>query len=153
MKKVSVSITEEHAARLDDRQDEPGIGSRSEALRQILDEYDELHTEYEQMRTECDELRTRLDATREQMADLEEDLAAVREERDALQEQVDRINDLEAEVDRLRNEKQTILAQREENHELVRYVEDERTSAQRWRQASIVTRAKWKLLGMPESEA
>ena len=59
----------------------------------------------------------------------------------------ERIEELERTVDRLRNEKQAIIEQREENQELARYVDEERT----WRQAGIVTRTKWWLLGKPES--
>ena len=61
----------------------------------------------------------------------------------------ERVEELEREVERLRNEKRTILEQREENNELTRYVEEERS----WRQAGIVTRAKWWIWGKTESDA
>ena len=47
-------------------------------------------------------------------------------------------------IDRLEREKRMILEQREENTELVKYVEDER----RFRHAGLLTRAKWWLRGM-----
>lgn len=72
------------------------------------------------------------------------------EEAEQLREQVD---ELQTEVERLQNEKRTILEQREEKQELAQYVERERTINEQWRQAGIITRTKWKLLGMPESEA
>jgi len=55
----------------------------------------------------------------------------------------------------VQNEKKRILEQREENKELRRYVEDKRSVAQaeqEYRQASILTRAKWKITGMPSAE-
>jgi TolA-binding protein len=59
-----------------------------------------------------------------------------------------RVNELETELNRLRNEKRLILEQREENTELVEYVAQERTAEQRWREADLATRLKWKLFGM-----
>lgn len=53
----------------------------------------------------------------------------------------------------LRTEKRTILDQREEKQELARYVERERTLTEQWRQAGIITRTMWKLLGASEIEA
>ena len=41
-----------------------------------------------------------------------------------------------------------MLEQREEHTELVRYVQEERTAEQRWREAGIGTRLKWRLFGM-----
>lgn len=71
-------------------------------------------------------------------------------------ELVDRIEDLERENQRLRNEKRTLIADREERKELVRYVEEQR-DVERYRdrrqrkidQAGALTRAKWWLTGVP----
>jgi predicted nucleic acid-binding Zn-ribbon protein len=70
-------------------------------------------------------------------------------ETDRLQERVD---ELETELDRVRNEKTLLLKEREEKAELVRYAEDQRTRAERKDSAPIWTRAKWKVLGMPNDE-
>ena len=43
---------------------------------------------------------------------------------------------------------QMILEQREEHTELVKYVQDERTAEQKWREAGIGQRLKWRLFGM-----
>lgn len=59
------------------------------------------------------------------------------------------IEDLERKVERLENEKRMILEQREENTELVRYVQEERTLERRRAEAGVLTRAKWWLTGMP----
>jgi predicted nucleic acid-binding Zn-ribbon protein len=79
-------------------------------------------------------------------ADRVDDLEA---ETDRLQERVD---ELEAELDRVKNEKRLLLEEREEKKELVRYAEDQRTRAERKDSAPIWTRAKWKVLGMPSDE-
>ena len=74
------------------------------------------------------------------------DLAA---ETDRLQE---RVAELETELDRVKNEKRLLLEEREEKAELVRYVKQERTAEQRWREAGFGTRLKWRLLGMPADD-
>jgi len=61
MKKVSVSIRQEQYDRLDDRQVSGDAASLSEALRQVLDEYDSVRTECEELRTECEALRNERD--------------------------------------------------------------------------------------------
>lgn len=64
-----------------------------------------------------------------------------------------RVQELEAEVERMENEKRLILEQREENAELVRYVEDERRVEQKWREAGLLTKTKWRLFGMSNDES
>ncbi len=56
------------------------------------------------------------------------------------------IEDLERDVERLQNEKQTLIADRQEKQELVEYVEEEKT----YRKANILTRARWWLTGMDD---
>jgi vacuolar-type H+-ATPase subunit I/STV1 len=60
-----------------------------------------------------------------------------------------RADELETELDRVRNEKRLLLREREEKAELVNYVKQERTAEQRWREAGVGTRLKWRLFGMP----
>ena len=50
----------------------------------------------------------------------------------------------------MKNEKRLILEDREEKQELVRYVEDERTFEQKWREAGVAQKLKWKLFGMDD---
>jgi hypothetical protein len=59
------------------------------------------------------------------------------------------VDELETELDRVRNEKRLLLEEREEKAELVKYVQQERTAEQRWREAGVGTRLKWRLFGMP----
>jgi Ribbon-helix-helix protein, copG family. len=67
MEKVSVSITEEQLARLNDRAEQDDTG-RSAALRAILDEYADVRAECEAVReeyeAEVDELETEVDRLR-----------------------------------------------------------------------------------------
>ncbi|MDG5821957.1 ribbon-helix-helix protein, CopG family [Natronococcus sp. A-GB7] len=53
---------------------------------------------------------------------------------------------LQTENQRLQNEKRTIIQQREQNTELVEYIEEEKS----YRKAGLFTRAKWWAFGMPD---
>ena len=55
---------------------------------------------------------------------------------------------LQTELEQERNRNKMILEQREEHTELVKYVQDERTAEQKWREAGIGQRIKWRLFGM-----
>ena len=126
MKKVSVSLKPEHVDRLDERQAEGDVSSRSAALREILDEYDEVHTECEELRTECEELRTRLEAREDRVDDLEEQLAR----RSQIEEKVD------------------VLAERVEESQLT-YAEKRQRMIDR---ASLAERLRWRVTGVPVDE-
>ena len=56
--------------------------------------------------------------------------------------------ELQTELEQERNRNKMILEQREEHTELVKYVQDERTVEQKWREAGIGQRLKWRLFGM-----
>lgn len=101
-KRITVNFEEGDAEVVDEVHDEEGVDSWSEAVRECVRRYADLHAE-------CEELRT--------------------------------------ENTRLKNEKRTILAEREEKQELVRYVEDEMTARERARSAPAWERAKWWLFG------
>ena len=93
MKKVSVSLREEHVDRLDERQDEGTASSRSDALRGILDEYEDLRTECDELRTECERLRNRRDELRNQLqarGDVEEKVERTERQDDALAQVLER---------------------------------------------------------------
>ena len=126
MKKVSVSVKPEHVDRLDERQEEDDVSSRSAALREILDEYEEVHTECEELRTECEELRTRLEAREDRVDDLEEQLAR----RSQIEEKVD------------------VLAERVEESQLT-YAEKRQRMIDR---ASLAERLRWRVTGVPVDE-
>lgn len=68
MKKVSVSVADRHIDRLEERQENGEAESRSEALRELLDEYDTVRTECDRLRTEYEELRTECDRLQDQLA-------------------------------------------------------------------------------------
>ena len=114
MKRVTVSLEEEHVEAIDDFQEANDLDSTSEAVRRLLDAYEDLQADYENLHTECEELQT--------------------------------------EVERVKNEKRLILQEREQKHELMEYVEEERTVEQRWREAGLTTRVRWKLFGMDRDE-
>jgi Arc/MetJ-type ribon-helix-helix transcriptional regulator len=85
MKKLSVSIEEDHVGRLDELQEDGDATSRSDALRHILDEYEEMRTEYDELRTVCEDLHTQLESREERIDQLEEQLAR----RSQVEEKVD----------------------------------------------------------------
>lgn len=59
-------------------------------------------------------------------------------------------DNVEQELERVRDEKRKILAQREENQQLRRYIEVEREHAEKTRQANLPTRLKWLVFGDQE---
>jgi TolA-binding protein len=89
---------------------------------------------------------------------------ATRDEHDATHDEYEQeINDLKKQIDeleteneRMRNEKRQILEQREENTELVEYVQEERKLQQRREErldAPVWRRAKWWLVGRSQDQA
>ena len=98
--RVSLVLRDRHVDVLDELQedDDRDVRSRSEAAREVIDEY-------ERLRSRCEELQT--------------------------------------ERNRLENRVMTLIDDRQEKQELVRYVDEE----QERREAGAITRAKWWLLG------
>jgi phage-related minor tail protein len=62
------------------------------------------------------------------------------------------VTHLEARADDLRRQLAQANKRNDEVTELVEYVEDERSTEQRRRQAGVLTRTKWWLTGMPDDE-
>ncbi len=60
--------------------------------------------------------------------------------------------ELQTELEQERNRNRLILEQREEHTELVKYVQEERSAEQRWREAGIGQRLKWRIFGMDNDE-
>lgn len=77
---------------------------------------------------------------------------AVRECIRAYADRTSRIEELETENERLQRERRQILEQREENTDLVTVVERQQSLQERKAQASIFTRIKWNILGMPSED-
>lgn len=68
----------------------------------------------------------------------------------------DERHELRQKVDRLQNEKRTIIQQREEHQSLVRYVEEERSLQQRREEretAPVWQRLKWWVVGAPSKRS
>lgn len=60
-----------------------------------------------------------------------------------------RIDELETELQRVKDEKRAIIAQREENKELAKFAADERSKRERLAAAGILTSIKWRVTGVP----
>jgi chromosome segregation ATPase len=153
METITLKIEADTRDALDDEAEEHDFQSRSAYLRDIIDRRDEasaLRSEYEaeieKLEGELDDVRERLESKTETADEYRRQVDRLEAETDRLQERVD---ELETELDRVKNEKRLLLEEREEKKELVRYVEQERTVEQRWREAGFGTRMKWRLFGMP----
>jgi hypothetical protein len=130
MPRMTISITDEQDEQLDDLS---GNGapytSKAEAVRAFLDGR-EFGGEGGALISPSGDEVGRSGETPGEDGELLAELRAANEE-------------LEQENERLHRERRQLLEQREENQELVRYVEDERT----WRDQGLLTRTKWWLFG------
>ena len=135
MEQITVRVTESTLEELEAEADEHDV-TRSEHIRQIIDDRNDPGADVERLREEA--------------ADYEAECGRLR----------DRVAELETDVDRLQNEKRLILEDREEKQELVAFAEAERDVVERREQrereresAGVVTRAKWWLVGRDVDES
>jgi len=147
MNRLSVTINDNHTEKLNQLQERDNIDSKSAAVRWLFDEYEELKKEYTESTQEYESQIERINSEHEaEIKQLEHEYES------ELEELRDRIDELERELEQERNKTRQILDERDEKKELVKYVKEERSVEQRWREASITTRLKWKVFGMDESE-
>ncbi|AFH22150.1 hypothetical protein OSG_eHP18_00200 [environmental Halophage eHP-18] len=78
--------------------------------------------------------------------------AVAKDARERIEHHRDRVADLERELERVKNEKQVIISQREENTELVRYAEQQRSKQDRLASAGLLTSIKWRVTGVPDGD-
>jgi Arc/MetJ-type ribon-helix-helix transcriptional regulator len=125
MSRITVSLDEQSKQVIEERAGEDGAyDSKSAVVRDCVKEY-------------------------ERVEELEEELEAVREQCEQLRKRAERVEELETEIERVRREKRQLLQEREEKAQLAQYVEDERRVEQKWREAPLWTRVKWRIVGMP----
>jgi Arc/MetJ-type ribon-helix-helix transcriptional regulator len=145
MGRTTVSLDEATQRIVDERSGDSGeYDSASGFVRECIRKYEDaekLQAEVADLRTANEELREQRDDRNERISELESEVASLQDD----------LEEAQRDVERLQNEKREILAAREENQELRKYVEDERTSQQRWREAGLATRMKWRLFGMPSN--
>jgi len=132
MEKISISLTDEQIHHIKELMEKQGEG-RSEAVRTLVE-------------------RGR------NYSELEEEVKAKVEEVERKREE--EIKDLEQEIERLHRERRQLLEQREENQELVRFAEEQRSvvheqreEERRRRSANMFRRAWWFVAGEPDPEA
>jgi uncharacterized coiled-coil DUF342 family protein len=145
MKRLTVSITERQYYRIRARVRSGEASSKSDAVRQILDGYEDLCTEHADLTEERDELHRRCER-------LEEDCEDLKDERDELRERCDELKQDAEQAAARRDELRRQLQARETEEtapvetsndavgELVELIEEER-------RAGVVTRIKWWLFG------
>ena len=121
--RTTVSLSDENTEYVDNRADEGD--SNAEAIRQAVDRA---------RRLEGRERSVAADA------------------RERIEHHRDRVAELERELERVKNEKQVIINQREENTELVRYAQRERSKQERLASAGLLTSIKWRVTGVPDDD-
>ena len=127
MEKISISLRDEQLQYVEEREEKEDE-TRSEAVRTLVERGMNAAEHEEKLRGRMDELQRKKD---------------------------EEIEQLQTEIDRLQRERRQILEQREENQELVRFAEEQRSlvSEQRDRQnAPVWRRAKWWVFGQSDDE-
>ena len=139
MKRITVSLEQKQLDTLNEIQEEENISSRSESLRRFFRKYERFESLEQKYESSMQEYEDTVDMIKD------------RHQKE--------ISELESEIDELkdnlaleRQKTKQVLSQRDENKELVRYVQQERTQEQRWREASIMKRLKWKVFGIDSTE-
>ena len=139
MKRITVSLEQKQLDTLNEIQEEENISSRSESLRRFFRKYERFESLEQKYESSMQEYEDTVDMIKD------------RHQKG--------ISELESEIDELkdnlaleRQKTKQVLSQRDENKELVRYVQQERTQEQRWREASIMKRLKWKVFGIDSTE-
>ena len=127
MEKISISLRDEQLQHVGEREENENE-TRSEAVRTLVDRGMNAAEHEEKLRGRMEELERKKD---------------------------EEIEELRTEIDRLQRERRQILEQREENQELVRFAEEQRSlvSEQRDRRnAPVWRRAKWWVLGRGQEQ-
>jgi len=127
MEKISISLRDEQLQHVGEREENENE-TRSEAVRTLVDRGMNAAEHEEKLRGRMEELERKKD---------------------------EEIEQLRTEIDRLQRERRQILEQREENQELVRFAEEQRSlvSEQRDRRnAPVWRRAKWWVLGRGQEQ-
>lgn len=127
MEKISISLRDEQLQHVAEREENKNE-TRSEAVRTLVDRGMNAAEHEEKLRGRMEELERKKD---------------------------EEIEQLRTEIDRLQRERRQILEQREENQELVRFAEEQRSlvSEQRDRRnAPVWRRAKWWVLGRGQEQ-
>lgn len=126
MQQITVRLAEDTIAKLDEEADEHGV-SRSERIREVIDSRHEVVELRAEHKERINNIRTEYER---QIDDLETQIERVEAERDDLRRQLAKAN-------------QRIDAA----NEVVAYAREERSAEQRRREAGLLTRAKWWLIG------
>ncbi len=125
MKRVTVSLDERDLYELEARQRLGEAESRSDAVRQILQEYEELNKEYEQLKQDYEDLHNRYEARE------------------------DRVDELESQLRKRSNIEQKIEDLPDKIRDYGTYTERRQRKLD---QATVSQRLKWKFTGVPVDE-
>ena len=136
MKRLTVSLEPEHVRELDARERLGDVSSRSAAVRQIFDEYEDLHREYAALEGEYEDLHTRYEARGERI--------------DQLHDRVDAREDRIATLEEQLRERSRVEEKIEALPDKVRGAETYTERRQRkLDEAGLLERVRWKFTGVP----
>lgn len=136
MHRLTVSLTERQVRDLDARQRLRDVDSRSAAVRDLFEEYEDLHRRQEELHREYEDLHRRFTARGERLEQLHGRLDARDDRIDTLEEQLRQRSRVEEKIDDLPDK----LRGRESYTERRQRKLDE---------ASLPERLVWKLTGVP----
>ena len=158
MTQITARVSNEVVEELDEEA-EKRDETRADRLRNIIHsrhESDRLRTKVEELQSEVNKHRQEVTRLRDEVTLHQNEVENLREDRERFQSE---ISDLETEVQRLNRERRQLLEQREENQELVKFAEEQRSlehrradREERRLQANIVRRGWWWLTGEPTFE-
>jgi|APHM01.1.fsa_nt_gi bZIP transcription factor. len=137
MEQITLRIQSDVLDSIDSEAVEHGI-SRSEHIRNIVKTRNK-HGDAKQLRQRVDDLEAKRDQLIDEVEQLEKTITEVEAE----------IETLEARNTDLTNQLAEANRRIDAANELVRYVDDERSAQQRWREAGLFRKMKYTVLGMP----
>jgi len=136
MKRLTVSLEKDHVRELDAREHLGEADSRSAAVRQIFDEYEDLHREYATLEGKYEDLHARYEARGERIDQLHDRVDAREERVETLEEQLRERSRVEEKIedlpDKLRGA-ETYTERRQRKLD----------------EAGLLERVRWKFTGVP----
>ena len=161
MKATTVRIPENTKDSIDSEASEYDL-STSEYIRKLIEygreyygeeEYiAELEAEVEAITDERDELAERVEELEAELSE-RPDPGTVEELRETVDELETELDSLEARNTDLTNQLAEANTRIDAASEIVEYAKTERSAQERWREAGLLTKAKWSVFGVPNDDA
>lgn len=162
MTRITFTAEEQHEDIIEDVRHDSDAESTAAAVRECIDRASTLQQREAELQQREADLQQRIDELQQEnerlQAEHEEEIADLKDQYEEkigemLAEYESEIERLEADRDRLRDEKRLLLERREEHTELVNAVKEEQSLAKRKAEAGLWTKTKWALFGMKDEES